>query len=97
MYRFKEFKQITESMEIVESNFPIWVRMVVGGLVVKLRNINKKIESSDDPIEQNKLISQSKVATVIGAIEDPLRSEFEVQLACIEFQDTTTSCVRQGH
>jgi hypothetical protein len=66
MYRFKEFKQITESMEIVESNFPIWVRMVVGGLVVKLRNINKKIESSDDPIEQNKLISQQN--TLLGYI-----------------------------
>jgi len=66
MYRFKEFKQITESMEIVESNFPIWVRMVVGGLVVKLRTINKKIESSDDPIEQNKLISQQN--TLLGYI-----------------------------
>jgi len=66
MYRFNEFKQITESMEIVESNFPIWVRMVVGGLVVKLRNINKKIESSDDPIEQNKLISQQN--TLLGYI-----------------------------
>lgn len=66
MYRFKEFKQITESVEIVESNFPIWVRMVVGGLVVKLRNINKKIESSDDPIEQNKLISQQN--TLLGYI-----------------------------
>ena len=50
MMRFKRY--------IAEGSYPIWVRVTVGSLVLKVRNLSNKIQNEDDPIEQNKLISQ---------------------------------------
>ena len=37
MMRFKQF--------ISEGKYPMWVRLTVGGLVIKTRNLSKAIES----------------------------------------------------
>ena len=49
------FKQYTE---IVEGKYPMWLRVTVGGLVVKIRNLSIQIQNEKDPQKQNKLISQ---------------------------------------
>ena len=50
MMRFKQF--------ISESKYPIWVRLTLGGLVLKTRNLSKAIENEQDPMKQNKMIAQ---------------------------------------
>ena len=50
MLRFKQF--------ISEGKYPMWLRITVGGLVLKMRNLNQQIQSEKDPKKQNQLISQ---------------------------------------
>ena len=49
------FRQYTE---IVEGKYPMWLRVTVGGLVIKIRNLSNQIQNEKDPQKQNKLISQ---------------------------------------
>lgn len=58
MKRFKDFDQLMESMEVLEGAYPMWVRMVVGGIVLRLRTLDSQMQSEEDPIKQNKIISQ---------------------------------------
>ena len=48
--RFKSF--------INEGKFPLWLRFTVGGLVLRIRNLQSQIEGEKDIEKQNKLISQ---------------------------------------
>lgn len=50
MVRFKEF--------ISEGKYPVWLRLTVGALVLKVRNLSKQIESEEDVKKQNQLIAQ---------------------------------------
>ena len=50
MKRFKTF--ITEGM------YPLWVRVTVGSLVLRIRNLSIRIENETDPVKQNALIAQ---------------------------------------
>jgi len=50
--RFKSYFQITEG------KYPMWLRVTVGGLVIKIRNLSNQIQNEKDPQKQNKLISQ---------------------------------------
>ena len=52
MMRFKSYSQITEG------KYPMWLRVTVGGLVIKIRNLSNQIQNEKDPQKQNKLISQ---------------------------------------
>ena len=52
MYRFKQFTEINEG------KYPLWIKFVVGGLVLKMRNLQSRIQSETDPKKQNDLISQ---------------------------------------
>lgn len=52
MIRFKEF------IELKEGKYPLWVRFLVGTLVLRMNSLTKKIESEKDPKKQNDLISQ---------------------------------------
>lgn len=36
----------------------MWLRITVGGLVIRIKNLSKQIENEKDPQKQNKLISQ---------------------------------------
>ena len=49
------FKQYTQ---LIEGKYPLWLRMTVGGLVVRIRSLGQQIQTEKDPIKQNKLISQ---------------------------------------
>lgn len=50
MLRFREF--------ISEGKYPLWVRFTVGGLVLRVKNLQNQIEKEEDLVKQNKLISQ---------------------------------------
>jgi len=50
MIRFKRY--------IAEGRYPIWVRVTVGSLVLKIKRLSVQIQNEDDPIKQNNLIAQ---------------------------------------
>ena len=61
MIRFRQF--------INEGKYPLWVRVTVGSLVLRIRNLSYRIETEDDPIKQNKLISQqNKLISYINGL-----------------------------
>lgn len=63
MLRLKEY------IDIKEGRSPIWVKGIVGGLVLKIRSLHSKIMLEKDPIEQNKLISQqNKLISYISGL-----------------------------
>ena len=41
-----------------EGTYPAWVKVTVGAMVLKVRNLSTRIEREPDPVKQNKLISQ---------------------------------------
>ena len=43
---------------IAEGNYPMWVRVTVGSLVLRIRNLSSRIENETDPVKQNALIAQ---------------------------------------
>ena len=49
------FRQYTQ---IVEGKYPMWLRVTVGGLVMRIKNLSNQIQNEKDPQKQNKLISQ---------------------------------------
>ncbi len=62
MIRFKTYNGLMEQS-------PIWVKGVVLGLIVKLNSLDTQIQSSDDPKQQNKLISrQNKILSYINGL-----------------------------
>lgn len=52
MMRFKEFQSLKEG------KYPVWLKFVTGGIVMKMRNLSNQIQNENDPVKQNKLISQ---------------------------------------
>ena len=53
MKRFKTF--------ITEGKYPMWSKVVVGGIVVKIRSLQNQIRSEDDIKKTLSLISQQNV------------------------------------
>ena len=53
MKRFKTF--------IEEGKFPLWSKVVVGGIVMKIRNLQSRINSEEDVKKKLSLISQQNV------------------------------------
>jgi len=61
MIRFRQF--------ISEGKYPIWVRVTVGSLVLRVRNLSNQIHNEEDPVKQNKLISkQNKLLSYINGL-----------------------------
>jgi hypothetical protein len=52
MMRFKSYSEVTEG------KYPMWLRISVGGIVLRIRNLSTQIQNETDPQKQNKLISQ---------------------------------------
>lgn len=50
MQRFRSY--------IAEGKYPLWVRVTVASMVLKLRKLSVQISQEKDPVEQNKLIAQ---------------------------------------
>ena len=67
MKRFKAY--------IAESKYPVWVRVTVGTLVLRIRRLSALIQKEDDPVTQNKLISQqNKLLSYISGLSVGLSS-----------------------
>ena len=61
MKRFKTY--------IEEGKHPVWVRVTVGTLVLRIRRLSILIQKENDPIEQNKLIAQqNKLLSYISGL-----------------------------
>lgn len=73
MMRFKQF--------ISEGSYPVWVRITVGTLVIKINNLSKQIEQESDPVKQNRLISQqNKLLSYISGLGIGIGTEDKVLL-----------------
>lgn len=61
MIRFKRY--------ITEGKYPIWVRVTVGSLVLKITKLSRQIENETDPAKQNALIAQqNKLISYINGL-----------------------------
>ena len=49
------FKSYTE---LIEGRYPVWLKFVTGGLVLKVRALSNQIQNETDPVKQNQLISK---------------------------------------
>ena len=47
-----------EYTQLSEGNYPAWVKVTVGAMVLKVRNLSARIERENDPVKQNRLIAQ---------------------------------------
>ena len=43
---------------INEGKYPIWVRVTVGSLTLRIRKLSQEIENEEDPVRQHRLMSQ---------------------------------------
>ena len=43
---------------IHEGKYPVWVKLSVGSLILKMKNLSAEIQSEPDPIKQNQLIAR---------------------------------------
>ena len=61
MMTFKQF--------VAEGGYPAWVKVSVGAMVLKVRNLSAQIERETDPIKQNKLLAQqSKLLAYVAGL-----------------------------
>lgn len=62
MVGFKTYVDLTEGRK------PMWLKVVVGGMVMRIRNLSIQIQSEKDPQIQNKLISQQNnlISYIVG-------------------------------
>ena len=63
MLSFAEYTQLNEG------TYPAWVKVTVGAMVLKVRNLSARIERESDPVKQNKLIAQqNKLLAYVGGL-----------------------------
>ena len=43
---------------IHEGKYPVWVKLSVGSLIMKIKNLSVQIQSEPDPVKQNQLIAR---------------------------------------
>ena len=54
---------------MAEGEYPLWVRVTVGSLVLRIKNLSRQIENETDPVKQNKLIAQqNKLLSYINGL-----------------------------
>ena len=52
-----------------EGTYPAWVKVTVGAMVLKVRNLSTRIEREPDPMKQNRLIAQqNKLLAYMGGL-----------------------------
>jgi len=52
-----------------EGTYPAWVKVTVGAMVLKVRNLSTRIERETDPVRQNRLIAQqNKLLAYVGGL-----------------------------
>ena len=43
---------------IHEGKYPVWVKLSVGSLILKMKSLTAQIQSEPDPVKQNQLIAR---------------------------------------
>ena len=43
---------------MAEGEYPLWVRVTVGSLVLRIKKLSSRMENETDPMKQNALIAQ---------------------------------------
>ena len=51
---------------IHEGKYPVWVKLSVGSLILKMKNLSAQIQSEPDPIKQNQLIGKRCVRPMVS-------------------------------
>jgi len=60
---------LTFKQYLDEGTYPAWVRVSVGAMVLKVRNLSARIERESDPVKQNRLIAQqNKLLAYVGGL-----------------------------
>ena len=58
-----------EYTQLSEGTYPAWVKVTVGAMVLKVRNLSTRIEREPDPMKQNRLIAQqNKLLAYVGGL-----------------------------
>ncbi len=58
-----------EYTELTEGAYPAWVKITVGAMVLKVRNLSTRIQGETDPVKQNRLIAQqNKLLAYVGGL-----------------------------
>ena len=58
-----------EYTELSEGTYPAWVKVTVGAMVLKVRNLSTRIQAETDPVKQNRLIAQqNKLLAYMGGL-----------------------------
>lgn len=61
MMTFKQF--------VAEGGYPAWVKVSVGAMVLRVRNLAAQIERETDPVKQNRLLAQqSKLLAYVSGL-----------------------------
>ena len=72
---------------INEGKYPIWVRVTVGSLVLIIRKLSHQIENEEDPVRQNRLMSQqNKLLSYINGLGIGISSSDSVLLKKFKFR-----------
>lgn len=72
---------------INEGKYPIWVRVTVGSLVLRIRNLSHQIENEEDPVRQNRLMSQqNKLLSYIAGLGIGISSSDSILLKKFKFR-----------
>ena len=52
-----------------EGTYPAWVKVTVGAMVLKVRNLSTRVQGETDPVKQNRLIAQqNKLLAYMGGL-----------------------------
>ena len=54
----KPMLSFAEYTALNEGTYPAWVKVTVGAMVLKVRNLSARIERENDPVKQNRLLAQ---------------------------------------
>ena len=58
-----------EYTQLSEGTYPAWVKVTVGAMVLKVRNLSTRIQGETDPVKQNRLIAQqNKLLAYMGGL-----------------------------
>jgi hypothetical protein len=65
----KPMLSFAEYTELTEGTYPAWVKITVGAMVLKIRNLSTRIQGETDPVKQNRLIAQqNKLLAYVGGL-----------------------------
>lgn len=54
---------------VAEGGYPAWVKVSVGAMVLRVRNLAAQIERETDPVKQNRLLAQqSKLLAYVAGL-----------------------------